>query len=278
MVKQLTSAGSAFLVLVLVPAFAAWVFAGDLEPPAGPDDPGSAMHTLEDAYNRLDSGDAGEKRTGGFTAPSSVPGSTGHTMDEVMAKMPAADDTDGAAPEDVAAGKAYWSLRTDGRWGQQTGTSTICANSCTGSLSAGGRWCDRGDGTVKDMTTGLVWLKDASWGCSFPLWTDGNSMDALYRTIQVKNGTPDSLADGSVEGDWRLPTKEELYGLANGTEAIRVDSMGAFLDVNPLGYWTSTTNANDPSNAWCVSSTNGYAVNFCRKTENLCVWPVRRSN
>jgi len=35
---------------------------------------------------------------------------------------------------------------------------------CEGDLSALGRWCDQLDGTVKDMTNGLVWLKKADWG------------------------------------------------------------------------------------------------------------------
>ena len=39
-----------------------------------------------------------------------------------------------------------------------------CPVKCEGTLSVGGRWCDQGDGTVKDMTTGLVWLKNAGWG------------------------------------------------------------------------------------------------------------------
>ena len=39
-----------------------------------------------------------------------------------------------------------------------------CPDTCEGTVSAGGRWCDQGDGTVKDMTTGLVWLKKADWG------------------------------------------------------------------------------------------------------------------
>ena len=39
-----------------------------------------------------------------------------------------------------------------------------CPVRCEGTLSTGGRWCDQGDGTVKDMTNGLVWLKKADWG------------------------------------------------------------------------------------------------------------------
>ena len=122
------------LALAIITAFmAAALFlpvpvgAGDLEPPAGPDDPGSAMFTIEDIYNYLDTGVAGTKRTGGIVEPASSPDSTGHTLDEVHAKI-----------------------------GERCIT-------CDGVLSDEGRWCDNEDGTVTDMTTGLVWLQNA--GC-----------------------------------------------------------------------------------------------------------------
>ncbi len=52
--------------------------AGDLEPPAGPDDDASAMYTIEDLYDYLDTGVAGTKRSGGFTEPVSGPGFRRH--------------------------------------------------------------------------------------------------------------------------------------------------------------------------------------------------------
>jgi hypothetical protein len=284
MIKRLKPVGILLLVLVLVSVFAPGVFAGDLEPPAGPDDAGSAMYTLEDAYNRLDTGAAGAKRTGGFTEPSSAPGSTGVTLDEVMSMMPAADDTDGAAPEDVAAGKTYWGLRTDGTWGLQTGTSATCAT-CSGTLSAGGRWCDQGDGTVKDMSTGLVWLQNAAWGgqklwrnsstdCSAPDYTCYD--DAHSRAGTLAAGAAGAgLSDGSVEGDWHLPTKAELSGLANGTEAIRSGSPGPFTGVQSYFYWSSTTIAADPVYAWGVALTGGGTTGYGNKYNAYYVWPVR---
>ncbi len=48
-------------------------FCGDMNPPAGPEDAGSAMHTLEGVYDHLDTGVANTKRTGGFTQPSAAP-------------------------------------------------------------------------------------------------------------------------------------------------------------------------------------------------------------
>ena len=63
----------------------------------------------------------------------------------------------------------------------------------------GGKFVDCGDGTVKDRTTGLYWLKDAT--CLGLLnWEDGNLAIA-----QLGHGQC-GLTDGSLPGDWRLPT------------------------------------------------------------------------
>ncbi len=109
------------LPIMILFVITAGSFAGDLEPPAGPDDPGSAMFTLEDVYNRLDTGAAVEKRAGGFTEPTDTPASTGHTIDEVIAKMPAIDNSNGLKPDEVECGKTFWSFRSDS-WGPQKGT------------------------------------------------------------------------------------------------------------------------------------------------------------
>lgn len=245
--KKTKPVGGLFVVLVLVAAFAAWVFAGNLDPTAGPDDPGSAMYTLDDIYNYLDTGVAGTKRTGAFTEPASSPGSTGYTLDEVHAKI-----------------------------GERCIT-------CAGTLN-GTRWCDQGDGTVKDMTTGLVWLQNAAWGgqkmwrnsstdCSGPNYTCYD--DAHSRADTLAAGAAGAgLSDGSVEGDWRLPTKAELSGLANGTEAIRSGSPGPFTGVQSSRYWSSTTVATSPSFAWYVTLSNGSrSVGY--KGDLYYVWPVR---
>ena len=98
------------------------VLAGDLNPPANPDSPDSAMFTLEDLYQRLAVGSAGIKRGPGFVEPLSGPSGTGRTLDEVMSVAPRSDNASGGSPADVLAGRRYWSLRSDGPWGGQTGT------------------------------------------------------------------------------------------------------------------------------------------------------------
>lgn len=95
-------------------------WAGNLDSPAAPTSADSALYTLEDIYNRLNAGTAGEKRSGPFTEPGSGPASTGRTTDEIMGVAPAADAA-GATDAQVLSGKKYWGL-TAGAWGERTGT------------------------------------------------------------------------------------------------------------------------------------------------------------
>ncbi len=217
------------------------VFAGSLDSPAGPTNSASAMYTIQDLYDYLDTGVSDAKRTGGFTEPVSGPGPTGRTLDEVHAKI-----------------------------------SEKCITCGSGGTLNGTRWCDQGNGTVKDMTTGLVWLKDAAWGGQYAFWeisiTGPNAHD---RAAQLKDGDG-GLSDGSGEGDWRLPTKTELYNLANGTEAVRNDTMRAFFGV-ATQYWSSTASVSTPANAWNVLLDTG-AESTSLKNTQLHAWPVRSGN
>ncbi|MEO5331241.1 MAG: fibronectin type III domain-containing protein [Magnetococcus sp. YQC-5] len=94
--------------------------------PPLPSDPGSALYTLEDLYNRLNSGANGVKRTGPFVRPDKAPDSTGHTLDDIMNKAPLPDNAHGGTAADVLCGRIFWGLRTDGTWGEQTGTALPC--------------------------------------------------------------------------------------------------------------------------------------------------------
>ncbi|HNW33837.1 MAG TPA: DUF1566 domain-containing protein [Candidatus Ozemobacteraceae bacterium] len=101
-------------------ALAVTAFAGDLNSPAAPTDAGSAMFTLEDIYNRLNLGTAGIRRSGAFTEPGAAPGSTMHTLNDIMNKAPAID-AQGASSSEVVAGKKFWGL-VSGSWGPRIGT------------------------------------------------------------------------------------------------------------------------------------------------------------
>ena len=94
--------------------------AGDLNAPAAPDDPTSAMFTLMDLWNRLDHGATTVPCIGPFVQPATGPTGTMMTLNQIMAIMPAVNP-EGAAAGEVLEGKTYWSLLSSA-WGLQTGS------------------------------------------------------------------------------------------------------------------------------------------------------------
>mgnify|MGYP001815759712 CR=1 FL=1 len=155
--------------------------------------------------------------------------------------------------------------------------ASCCA--CEGTLN-GTRWCDNGDGTVTDLSTCLVWLKNAN--CTETLagiikadgWLEWD--DATIWSSAVINGAC-GLSDGSTGGDWRLPTKNELYTLATGTEAVRSSTPRAIVGVESSGYWTSTTLSNKTDRAWIVDLEFGGVAGIAKFIRSY-VWPVRSGN
>jgi hypothetical protein len=128
------------LVITLTSVVAA--LAGNTDSPGGPTDAGSQMYTLKQIYDRLTTGAAATKMTT-FTEPSSGPGSTMRTLDEIMAAAPALDNTNGATTTNVLAGQTFWGL-TASQWATQTGTmpnngagSTIVPTTTNQSVAAG---------------------------------------------------------------------------------------------------------------------------------------------
>ena len=181
-----------------------------------------------------------------------------------------------AAAGDIKDGKKAW---VDGNevTGELHGGCTCCST-CTLYAS---RWCDNGDGTVTDLTTCLVWLKKADWGGTRKLEDCTTHYDAHTQAGTLRAGFIGAdLSDGSVEGDWRLPTKTELDGLVNGTPNLRCTSgpcdLYAFTGVQSYAYWSSTTDADYPlvPYAWYVYLPNGF-VSSASKTSTFYVWPVR---
>ena len=256
------------------------VLAGNLDPDYPPASTSSYM--LEDIYNRLNAGTAGSEST--FTEPSSGPGTgTMHTLNDIMDAAPDVDDTDGAAPGEVLAGKTYWGLRS-GVWGRQVGAAAAAPVPKTGQteryddgddgdLEKGVAWpnprfADNGNGTVTDNLTGLIWLKNAN--CFGPkTWAT-----ALNDANWLDSGECD-LSDGSAEDDWRLPNVRELHSLIDyGHSYPALPSGHPFSGVQSDGYWSGTTPAGSTSNVWYVYLGDGSVYNF-DKTDTHYVWPVR---
>lgn len=147
------------------------------------------------------------------------------------------------------------------------------------------RYCDNGNGTVRDSRSGLLWLKDANCQLLGPAG-NGKAMfeEANAAAASLRDGEC-GLSDGSKPGDWRLPTKEEWHammdpsfknpaiGNAEGTRKWQPGDI--FLHVQPEGYWSSTLDFEAPGFAFGAGLFGG-AVLSARKNISGFIWPVRK--
>lgn len=161
---------------------------------------------------------------------------------------------------------------------QQTGQTITYAANDDGDLKKGVAWpdprfTDNGNGTVTDNLTNLVWLKTAN--CF------GNK--DWITAVNDANNLADSfcgLADGSVAGQWRLPSIKEISSLADlGQFNPTLPTGHPFTDVSApiVDWWTSTTaaGAGMSDRAWRTSLIMG-GIYYGNKLSNTCgVWPVR---
>ena len=149
---------------------------------------------------------------------------------------------------------------------QSTGFYLAYSSGDDGSVKAGvrlifPRFLDNNNGTITDTMTGLVWLKQAD--CIHGRWSD--ALSAINSLASGQCG----LNDGSSAGAWRMPNRNELLSLSdrmqtnmaqyfNYTYRNRDSStFQAPIFTNYIEnqyYWTSTTDAADPTAAWTVYS------------------------
>jgi pimeloyl-ACP methyl ester carboxylesterase len=176
----------------------------------------------------------------------------------------------------------------------QTGQTT-CYNTsgtvidCTGTgqdgeLQAGVAWpnpwfTDKGDQTMQDNLTGLVWAKDGNLMKTRDPGFDSDSTAGDGRiTWQHALDYIKKLNQENYLGhnDWRLPNVNELESLVHTgqpNKANYIISQG-FSIVQAGPYWSSSTFANYTSSAWFVSMYDGYVLGW-PKLHDASVWPVR---
>lgn len=162
----------------------------------------------------------------------------------------------------------------------KTGQTTSYATGDDGDLEKGVAWpgtrfTDNSDGTIRDNLTGLVWLKNTS------CFGQDTWANALTYANTLNSGEC-GLTDGSVEGQWRLPNREELRSLINYGQintATWLNGLGfsnLSEDVGSGWYWSSTTcAAAAPANAWIMNMTNGRWTNTAKTDNFYYVWAVR---
>jgi hypothetical protein len=238
-----------------------------------------------------------------FTEPSSRPGTgTMHTLDDIMAIAPAANNTTGATATDVLNGTTFWGL-TSGQWGVETGTRALAPVPRTGQTTPHAvdddahwqkgvawpnpRFTNNGDGTATDNLTRLIWLRDANCASFYADDVTEHNwrawLPALMAAKLLATGHC-GLSDGFSVGDWRLPNLRELQSLIhNGVAAPPVPNTDGserwhegdpFTDIQPVRYWSSTPVAGTTTVAWYVGMDWGI-TDFDDMTEPSFVWPVR---
>jgi hypothetical protein len=242
--RKLKGTVKTIVILMMMSFMAICANAGDLEPSAPP---GPTMHTLEEIYNQNEE----------------IKAQQAETKNRVDALYNALMKT----PADLDCGTEAFGMREDGSFGKITGTGS-------------GRFCDQGNGTIRDNNTGLIWLKDADamgtmyWG-------------AAMATAAILSDGEHGLTDGSSDGDWRLPTTEECAAfvvtgynnpaLCNTSGDAQWSQGDAFNDVLLEYYWSGTTYAANPDHAWSMGMPYGNPGRGA-KASNKYVWPVRGGN
>ena len=145
----------------------------------------------------------------------------------------------------------------------QTGQTVPYADGDDGDLQTGVPWpsprfSDKGDGTVKDNLTGLIWLQNAN------CFGTRSWFDALNDCNTLASGDC-GLTDGSLVGDWRLPNRKELESLMDFGYDSALPFRPPFVNFG-WKYWTST-------NSWFIE--NNGVVDATSKEVLWSVWPVR---
>ena len=144
------------------------------------------------------------------------------------------------------------------------------------------RFIDKGDGTVADTATGLIWLKQGD--CIRQTWAD-----AVASVNSLASGRC-GLTDGSSAGQWRMPNRSEMLSLSdraptfpqasylNGQYQASSTTTGPVIFNNFIVsdyYWSSTTDAADILQAWAIYSCDFGAYNVA-KSEPHYVLAVRQ--
>jgi hypothetical protein len=115
---------------------------------------------------------------------------------------------------------------------------------------------------VLDKETGLVWERSPSI--------------TTFTWIAARGHCTEAITTGNRKG-WRLPSVHELQSLIDPSVAPPGPALPLghpFLTVQSAFYWSATTDAENPSDAWFVSFGDGF-VSDAGKPGSHQVWCVR---
>ena len=113
------------------------------------------------------------------------------------------------------------------------------------------------DHTVKDVTTGVTWLRCSVgqvWDPSVETCT-GQIVKLNHEEIAIAL----TQAKEKLGGDWRLPSREELVSLVCGDCPPPKINSKYFPNISPEAYWTSDKNKLNRKNFWSVNFMTGHS-------------------
>jgi hypothetical protein len=165
------------------------------------------------------------------------------------------------------------------------------------------RYIDRGDGTVQDCSTGLIWLKDA--GCLGQGFWDEAAATGSAQALVARLNDPRAERSADCEdytaglySDWRLPTMAEMCGMwqtgacsgkgccdaASGLVDTRFADP-AVADARGDGQWTREKAFVRVRSGLYWSGTGGWGIGLAQGTaeplgphQTAWVWPIRSVN
>ena len=124
--------------------------------------------------------------------------------------------------------------------------------------ASSGTFEDHGNGTVTDTATGLMWLMCAGSSTISSNTTCAQGTQARIWADALSDAQMNNRNNYKGYADWRLPSIMELMTLVKGTTAPTIDTVAfpGLLLVQPE-FWTASTDASHPENAWAVNFENG---------------------
>jgi uncharacterized delta-60 repeat protein len=121
------------------------------------------------------------------------------------------------------------------------------------------RFIDNGDGTVTDLSTGLMWQQATAPG--------------TYTWEQALSYSENLTLAG--HSDWRLPTIKELDSIVDLTRQNLTINPVYFPDTRASFYWSSTTYISDMTYPWSISFNYGMNGNLPKSYDGY-IRAVRR--
>ncbi len=270
---------SIFVAVICLVLMVTSVRGGSLDSSAAPTNSASAMWTLNDIYDVLNTRTTNvTKRTGGFTEPAGEPtNGTMHTLDEIMtlvtnrAPLPKTGQTNTYAVDDDGANRigVAW---PNPRFTVGTGTVVNTTN------------------CVTDNLTGLMWARNANLAKNAAFNPDWSSVAGTCTWAQAFDVITNSA--GPVNGanyggysDWRMPNLREMHSivtlqycapsLSDETGTNKWTENHPFTGVKSENYWANTTSASDVTKAWIVYLKSGSMYVMSKTALTQYVWPVR---